>query len=94
VNHYQNGWLDVPEKYAYLKNNANMCDPTASCKKKALSSTAAAKQTKKGPQGPGTVHKGKGKAARLTVQDEDEDEDEEDEGQNNGQADDGEESVD
>ena len=76
ANHYRNGWLDVPEKYAYLKNNANMRDPTASRTKKALSS-AAAKQTMKDSQGSG-VQKGKGKAVRMVVQkDDDEDGNEE-----------------
>jgi hypothetical protein len=40
-NHYRNGWLDVPEKYGYLKNNASKRNPTASRRKKAFSSIAA-----------------------------------------------------
>jgi hypothetical protein len=40
-NHYRNGWLDVPEKYRYLKNNVSKRNPTASRRKKAFSSTAA-----------------------------------------------------
>jgi len=34
--HYKNGWLDVPERYAYLKDNAYKRKPTSSCKKRAL----------------------------------------------------------
>jgi hypothetical protein len=44
-NHYQNGWLDVPVKYAYLKNNASMCNPTVSRKKTALSAGSTIKKT-------------------------------------------------
>lgn len=29
-NHYRNGWLEPPAKYAYLKQNSSMRDPTAS----------------------------------------------------------------
>jgi hypothetical protein len=34
--HYKNGWLDVPERYAYLKDNAYKRNPTSSRKKRAL----------------------------------------------------------
>jgi hypothetical protein len=35
-NHYANGWLEVPGKYAYLKQNAMKRNRTASQSKKAL----------------------------------------------------------
>jgi hypothetical protein len=35
-NHYANGWLEVPAKYAYLKQNSKKRDPAASRSKKAL----------------------------------------------------------
>jgi hypothetical protein len=35
-NHYANGWLEVPAKYAYLKQNSIKRNPTASRSKKAL----------------------------------------------------------
>jgi len=35
-NHYANGWLEVPAKYAYLKQNSMKRNPTASRSKKAL----------------------------------------------------------
>jgi hypothetical protein len=74
VNHYRNGWLDVPEKYGYLKNNANKRDPTASRTKKALSSTASAKQATKDLQDVGG-QKGKRKVVRLREDDSENDND-------------------
>jgi hypothetical protein len=35
-NHYANGWLEVPEQYAYLKKNSMKRNPSASRSKKAL----------------------------------------------------------
>jgi hypothetical protein len=35
-NHYSNGWLEVPEKYAHLKQNSSKRNPTASRSKKAM----------------------------------------------------------
>jgi len=35
-NHYANGWLEVPGKYAYLKQNAMKRNQTASRSKRAL----------------------------------------------------------
>jgi hypothetical protein len=72
-NNYRNGWLDVPEKYGYLKNNASKRNPTASHRKKAFSSTAA----KTILYGPG---KGKGRARVL----EDDQEDQKDQGEGSG----------
>lgn len=89
-NHYRNGWLDVPVKYAYLKNNASMRDPTASRKKKAaLSGGGAVKKTatRKGVRG-GVPEKGK--AVRVG---EDEDEDDEEEHRESSERDDGEDDA-
>ena len=35
-NHYVNGWLEVPERYAYLKKNSMKRNPSASRSKRAL----------------------------------------------------------
>jgi len=80
-NHYRNGWLDVPDKYAYLKTNAGMRDPTASRKKKALSSTAAAKEDLRGPG----VQRNK-KAARVVENDNDSEGEEEEEEEEDNEA--------
>jgi hypothetical protein len=45
--HYKNGWLDVPERYAYLKDNADKRNPTSSRKKRALV-TGNPQQTRRG----------------------------------------------
>ena len=86
-NHYRNGWLDVPVKYAYLKNNTSMCNPTTSRKKTALSVGGAVKKTatRKDMQdrAPG---KGKGKA----VSEEGGYEDDEEEDHESSEQDDGE----
>jgi hypothetical protein len=75
-NHYRNGWLDVPDKYRYLKNNASMRDPTASRRSKALSAMAAAKDT----QGPTLGRKGKEKAVKpMAIDDADESEEDSEE---------------
>ena len=42
--HYRHGWLDVPEKYAYLKHNAGKRNPAASRKKAALRVTSSRTQ--------------------------------------------------
>ena len=70
-NHYKNGWLDVPEKYEYLKNNASKCNPAASRRKKAFSS-AAAKTISYAP--------GKGKERARVLEDDQEDQDDQSEG--------------
>jgi hypothetical protein len=76
-NHYRNGWLDVPDKYGYLKSNASMRDPTASRRKRALLVTAAAKDLQ-----DATLRKGKKIARRpRVVEDDDSGEDNEDEQQ-------------
>jgi hypothetical protein len=38
-NHYTNGWLDVPDKYAYLKSNSKKRNPAGPRVKKALRNT-------------------------------------------------------
>jgi hypothetical protein len=73
-NHYRNGWLDVPEKYAYLKNNASKRDPTGSRKKKALSGLAITNSS----QGPSTQMRNGKKVARPRVTEDSNDNDEED----------------
>jgi hypothetical protein len=42
-NHYRKGWLDVPQKYGYLKANAQKRDRNGSRKKKALSASATSR---------------------------------------------------
>jgi hypothetical protein len=86
-NHYRNGWLDVPVKYAYLKNNASMRDPTASRKKTALSVGGAVKKTAtREDVQDGAPGKGKGKAVSEEGEDEDdEEEDHESSEQDNGE---------
>lgn len=78
-NHYRNGWLDVPEKYGYLKNNASKRDPTASRRKKAFSTTAA-KTTLYVPEN------GKGRARALD-NDQDDQGDQDDQDDQDGQED-------
>jgi hypothetical protein len=39
-NHYANGWLDVPARYTYLKQNSMKRNPTASRSKRALAGSA------------------------------------------------------
>jgi hypothetical protein len=86
-NHYRNGWLDVPEKYAYLKNNASMRNPTASRKKAALSGGGAAVKKTATRNDVQSEVPGKGKAVRV---DEDESEEDEEEDRERGEGDDGE----
>lgn len=84
-NHYRNGWLDVPAKYAYLKNNASMRDPTGSRKKKALSGLAITN----GSQGPSTLMQNGKKAVRpRVIEDSDDDEEGEDGDEEEQQTDD------
>ena len=71
--------MDVPEKYRYLKNNARICDPTASCRKKALSGVAAANL-----QGLG-VQKGKEVSPRV-IEDDGYEENDEEEQHNDGKG--------
>jgi len=35
-NHYANGWLEVPDKYAYLKQNSKKRNPAGSRSKRVL----------------------------------------------------------
>jgi hypothetical protein len=44
-NHYANGWLDVPEKYKYLKQNSRKRNPAGSRSKKALNVSGVAADT-------------------------------------------------
>ena len=68
-NHYGNGWLEVPQKYAYLKQNASKRNQTASRKKRASSGVGGASWTS---QSHTTITRN-GKRKRV-IQDEDEDE--------------------
>lgn len=43
-NHYAHGWLEVPEKYTYLKQNSSKRDPGGSRSKKALMGVPVAKK--------------------------------------------------
>jgi len=73
---YGIGQLAVPEKYAYLKDNASKRDPSGSRKKRALSAvTMTGKQARTHGKHPG--RKGKEKAPRRVPDtDDEEDEDE------------------
>ncbi|KAJ3501991.1 hypothetical protein NLJ89_g9088 [Agrocybe chaxingu] len=44
--HYSSGWLDVPEKYKYLKDNSSKRDPNGSRVKRAKAELAAKKSRK------------------------------------------------
>ena len=63
--------MDVPVKYTYLKNNVSMRDPTASCKKTALSVKGTVKKSATTKDVRGGVP-----GKRKVVIEEDEDEDE------------------
>jgi hypothetical protein len=58
--HYKNGWLEVPEKYAYLKQNAIKRNPIGSRVKRVKVEMAAKRKTKH--QESLVVGKGKRKA--------------------------------
>jgi hypothetical protein len=74
-NHYKNGWLDVPDKFSYLKDNASKRDPTGSRKKRALNPAVAKQQTTKQRL---AVAARKGKGKRVIEDGDDDDIDEED----------------
>jgi hypothetical protein len=40
-NHYANGWLEVPDKYTYLKQNSKKRNPAGPRSKKALRRTTS-----------------------------------------------------
>ena len=44
-NHYTNGWLEVPDRYAYLKNNSKKRNPAGPRVKKALKNTRSGDNT-------------------------------------------------
>jgi hypothetical protein len=85
---YRNGWLDVPEKYKYLKTNSAKCDPSASRKRRtvatgstgaakvsvAIKKAAKAKKIKSKSSGSKSGSRGKGK--QVVVSDEEEDDEE------------------
>jgi hypothetical protein len=70
-NHYKNGWLPVPEKYKYLKENSRKRNPQGSRIKRAKSNSSMALSTKA---------QGKGKADVPEETDDEDDEDDEDDG--------------
>jgi hypothetical protein len=70
-NHYKNGWLDVPDTFSYLKDNASKRDPTGSRKKRALNPAVAKQQTTKQRLAV-AARKGKGK---RVIEDNDDDND-------------------
>jgi hypothetical protein len=84
-NHYKNGWLDVPEKYTYLKNNASKRDPTGSRKKRALTST---RQATRRNEGGATKTKKRKVTKRVVPDDEEEEEDDDKEEQRSSGAED------
>ena len=67
----QNGWLDIPDKFSYLKDNASKGDPTGLHKKWALNPAAAKQQTMKQRLAV-VARKGKGK---RVIEDGDDDND-------------------
>lgn len=72
-NHYDNGWLEVPQKYAHLKGNASKRNPTASRKKRAFSDIGGGtKNANKGSAVAAIARNGKTKA--IVVDEEDNDE--------------------
>jgi hypothetical protein len=73
-NHYRKGWLDVPEKYAHLKANAQKRNQGASRTKKALVPAGSARNAA-GPSTQSQVQRGRaGKhGTRIAVVDSDED---------------------
>lgn len=70
---YQQGWLEVPTKYTYLKDNAGKRSTDGSRVKKANAILAA----KKNKRRQNTKAKGKGKATQHREIEEDEEEEEE-----------------
>jgi len=70
-NHYKNGWLPVPEKYKYLKENSRKRNPQGSRIKRAKSDSSMALSTKA---------QGKRKAGVPAETDDEDDEDDEDDG--------------
>jgi len=46
-NHYAHGWLEVPKKYTYLKQNSSKQDSSGSWSKKALSGMLIARAQKR-----------------------------------------------
>ena len=44
---YRMGWLEVPEKFTYLKKNSSKRDPTASRLKRVKTETAAKRKAKR-----------------------------------------------
>lgn len=85
---YRNGWLDVPEKYKYLKTNSAKRDPSASRKRRtvatgstgaakvsvAIKKAAKAKKIKSKSSGSKSGSRGKGK--QVVVSDEEDDDEE------------------
>ncbi|KAJ7934918.1 hypothetical protein B0H13DRAFT_2305063 [Mycena leptocephala] len=85
---YRNGWLDVPEKYKYLKTNSAKRDPSASRKRRtvaegstgaakvsvAIKKAAKAKKIKGKSSGSKSGSRGKGK--QVVVSDEEDDDEE------------------
>jgi hypothetical protein len=57
--HYRHGWLDVPERYKYLKNNSDKRNPNGSRRKKGLGAVETGEVGAKNPQGQrGTMEGG------------------------------------
>jgi hypothetical protein len=89
-NHYRNGWLDVPEKYSYLKNNSLKRNRTGSRKKRAFSNTGAGSSitlakrtsTKKNQ----IAEKSRRKATQLRLEFVDRSSDDEENGEENGMS--------
>jgi hypothetical protein len=69
--HYKNGWLDIPQQYAYLKNNASKRNPGGSRKRRALRDMTAGKPSKQARKGAGGNRTGE-KEDDMGSQDDDE----------------------
>lgn len=84
--YYRNGRLEVPDKYQYLKANAQQRDPNASRKRKAVAdASSAAKKQKK--------NNSRAKRLKRVVEDEEDEDSEERSGRDDGIDSDSEEST-
>jgi len=63
-NHYRKGWLDVPEKYSHLKENAQKRDKSVSRTKKA-SLAPAGSASARNATGSSKPSQGRGSCARM-----------------------------